>query len=45
MLSATALPPKELVKHLGVPVLGRLAWDPSTAAGLCGEGKGRKRAR
>jgi|KBSSwiStaDraftv2_1062776.scaffolds.fasta_scaffold183933_3 hypothetical protein len=43
MLVGDGIAPKELVKHLGVPVLGRLAWDPSTAAGLCGEGKGRKR--
>jgi hypothetical protein len=43
LLVGDGLTPKELSKNLGVPVLGRLAWDPATAAGLCGEGKGRKR--
>jgi len=44
LLVGDGIAPKELTKHLGVPVLGRLAWDTSTAAGLCGEGKGRKRS-
>ncbi|HCT76689.1 MAG TPA: hypothetical protein DGG94_22960 [Micromonosporaceae bacterium] len=35
--------PRELVRHLQVPVIGKLAWDPSTAAALCGDGKGRRR--
>jgi len=34
---------REVVHHLQVPVIMRLAWDTSTAAALCGEGKGRQR--
>ena len=35
--------PRELVRNLQVPVIGKVAWDPSTAAALGGEGKGRRR--
>ncbi len=34
---------REVVHHLGVPVIMRLAWDTHTADALCGEGKGRQR--
>jgi hypothetical protein len=34
---------REVVHHLQVPVIMRLAWDVSTASALCGEGKGRMR--
>lgn len=34
---------REIARHLVTPVLAKLAWDPFTAAALCGSGRGRRR--
>ncbi|MEV0454867.1 hypothetical protein [Catellatospora methionotrophica] len=35
---------REVSRHLGVPVVAGLPWDPATAGALCGDGRGRRRA-
>ncbi|GAA1660485.1 ParA family protein [Catellatospora bangladeshensis] len=35
---------REISRHLGAPVVASLPWDPQTAAALCGDGRGRRRA-
>lgn len=34
---------REISRHLMLPVIGQIAWDPRTAAALNGEGHGRRR--
>ncbi|WP_051366524.1 hypothetical protein [Hamadaea tsunoensis] len=34
---------REVARHLMAPVVGEVAWDPKTAAALCGQGRGRRR--
>ncbi|HEX6684907.1 MAG TPA: hypothetical protein VF062_19110 [Candidatus Limnocylindrales bacterium] len=43
MLVGRGIAPREIARHLAAPVLARLAWDPPTAAALCGSGMGRRR--
>jgi hypothetical protein len=43
LLIGDGIAPREITKHLQVPVIARLSWDPATASGLNGEGKGRRR--
>jgi hypothetical protein len=43
MLIGRGIPSREIARHLAAPVLARLAWDPPTAAALCGQGMGRRR--
>lgn len=33
---------REITRHLNVPVVANIAWDPTTAAALCGDGRGRR---
>ncbi|WP_117209910.1 ParA family protein [Allorhizocola rhizosphaerae] len=42
MLIGGGIAAREIARHLVTPVLARLAWDPSTAAALCGSGRGRR---
>jgi hypothetical protein len=43
MLVGRGIPSREVARHLATPVLARVAWDPPTAAALCGQGTGRRR--
>jgi hypothetical protein len=45
MLIGNGISGREIARHLLVPVVAQLAWDPATAAALCGEGGGRRRGQ
>lgn len=42
MLIGGGIAAREIARHLMTPVIARLAWDPATAAGLCGTGRSRR---
>lgn len=44
LLVGGGIAPREIARHLVVPVVASLPWDPPTAAALCGDGRGRRRA-
>ncbi|MEV4416248.1 ParA family protein [Catellatospora sp. NPDC049609] len=44
LLVGGGIPAREVARHLGTPVAATLPWDPQTAAALCGDGRGRRRA-
>jgi hypothetical protein len=43
MLIGGGLPAREISRHLMLPVIAQIAWDPRTASALNGDGHGRRR--
>lgn len=43
MLIGDGISSREITRHVVLPVLVNIGWDPKTAAALCGDGKGRRR--
>jgi hypothetical protein len=43
LLVGDGVAPRDIMKHLQVPIVAKLTWDASTASALGGDGKGRTR--
>jgi hypothetical protein len=43
LLVGDGIPAREIARHIVLPVIDSIGWDPKTAAALNGEGKGRRR--